>query len=184
MQEAFRKAELGKNKETINISNPTTVTILKAAYRKLGIDFFETTVVPNYGKGREIKIPVYDHLKVECLDLHPRLTLQPVKTRAYILEGLTDGMRLSEERLHPAYKNYFDIFGEGVRVAMENYPYSRPSNYFLYGLVLLYSAEVAKQYDLLGFIRNQFEGKIGHEFIGLPQVRIAVANWAGGANIK
>lgn len=184
MQEAFIKAELGRNKEKINISDPTTVTILKATYRKLGVDFFETTVVPNYGKGREIKIPVYDHLRMECLGLHPRLAFQPIKTRAYILEGLTDGMRLSEERVHPAYANYFDRFGEGVRVAMENYPYSRPSNYFLYGLVLLYSAKVAKQHDLLGFIRNQFEEKIGHEFISLPQVRIAVANWAGGANIK
>jgi len=182
MQEAFRRAE-EKLEEQSPTASPFRNVILRRAYGDLGNSFFSTVVVPYYGRGKFIQVPVFEYLHLECLELHPKLVARTIPDRAYILEGFTNGLRVSEQKVDPAYEGYLNLF---KRVVDEDtigiQPYSRPSQLFLFGLTLLYGVKSIKDQKLMDFLANRFHERLGRDIISLPQVRVATAEWLSGTN--
>lgn len=176
MQEAFRLAE----ERSGNLGSRTQQAILKAEYNVLGQRFFRTVVAEISGRGR-IDFPSLGTLQDECLRLHTGIMKWSVQDRSFVLSSLTHGLRISEENLHPTYRNEFFVsdISQSIRGwALREAVYTNASAMFFACLCLLYDLDENRCDSFRASLRGFF-GKELDQGVVLPQARFAAAALLG-----
>ncbi len=175
MQEAFRKA-VDKSDDKSVSGDSFKGAVLSGEYRDLGNRFFNTVIVPYFGRGKQIVVPSFDHLTQNCLEIHPRLVGENINNRKNCLSSLGYGMRISEERLNPAYPDYFDRFRYSVDIeeTIKRGNLTLASFAFLYGLTLLYGKKF-EEANMVETVREWFSQRSYQDIVYLPELRAAIA---------
>ena len=173
MQEAFEKAFKEQPGSEPHVAQ-TKITILRAQYRSLGVRLFRQGVL---GRGfrhgrRWIEFSGEEDLIDECHRLHPDLIQWPEETRASILSGYTDGLNISETRLHPVYQKYLEY-----RDILPGYTHA--AQVFQICLAVNYHLSEAIRQEFYDCVDHFMGYQKGRTAINLLQTRLAAGNWLG-----